>query len=53
MEHRQKPTIEGLEAEKLANEDKQVVADYKHAMKNFINPARVGVGMSVKKIVED
>ena len=49
MSDRQKATKEGLQAELQAKKDEQAVYDYRKIMKNFINPARVGIGMSKKK----
>ena len=52
MGYRQKPNKEGLKAELQAKKDAQVIADYKKAMKDFINPARAGIGMSIKKLIK-
>jgi len=52
MSNKQKPTKEGLKAEMEAKKDKQVITDYKHIMKNFINPARAGVGLHRKNVDE-
>lgn len=49
MKNKQKPTKEGLKAELEAKKNEQVTQDFKIAMKYFINPARAGVGMDVKK----
>ena len=50
MERKQKATLDGLEAEREAKINEQVIHDYKNIMRCYINPAREAEGLSIKQI---
>ena len=49
--YKQSPTIEGLVAMREAEEQENLIRDYKHIMKNIINPARRACGLNDKKLI--